>query len=678
MLGASARPDSLGEWSLTNLLRGGFAGPVYPVNPRYEELQGVRCYGRLADLPEVPELVIFGVADGRVEALLDDAIALGVPAAVIMSTLILDEDTTPNLRERVQRKVRDAGMLVCGANGMGFYNVRDSLWACGFDSRFHEPPGKAVLISQSGSGMSGLIDCDERLRINLAVSTGFEIGVTMDEYLDFALDLPETKVIGLFVETARNPAGFRAALEKAAAKEVPVVALKVGRTEKSARLAVSHSGAMAGHDATYDALFDYYGVERVRDMDELATALILFSELHPLPPGALVSLHDSGGERQLMVDLAEEARVPLAKLGQATVTALENVLDPGLPAVNPLDAWSRGGEHAGRAMSACLALMMQDDNAAMGVVAHDRAPEGVIYPAYIDYMRQAREASGKPVALVAAHQGTGADRQVIEATHDGLPVLDGLPAFLRGVRALMSARDRRSERPLAPPRVDAGRAGSWRTRLQRGETLLEFESLSLLSELGFAANPCRLAGSETEVAAAGAAVGYPVALKTALAGVMHKSERGGVRLNLTGEAELVRAWRELAAQLGPRAVVAAMAPPGVEMLLGARRDPQFGPVILVGFGGVFTEVLKDIAFALPPFDKRYARRRMEELKLRPLLDGQRGMPACDIDAFAEQAALFSAIVHELRDEIEEIDVNPVIVGATGCVAVDALVVGRRV
>src|SRR5690606_16395295 len=387
--------------------------------PRYRELAGLKCYGSLGELPEVPDLVIFGVADTRVEALLAEAIALGVPAAVLMSPLVLDDDTVPNLKARVQARIREAGMLVCGAHGMGFYNVRDRVWACGFDSRAHEPPGNVTLISHSGSGMCGIVDCDERLRINLAVSTGFELGVTMDEYMDFALDLPETRAIGLFVETARSPEGFRAALEKASAKGIPVVALKVGRTERAARLTVSHSGAMAGDDATYDALFDRYGVHRVRDMDELATTLILFVELPPPGPGGLVCLHDSGGERQLMVDLADEAGVELAELSPATVAALESLLDPGLPAVNPLDAWSRGGEGAGETMSACLATMMQDPNAAMGVVAHDRAPEGAIYTAYIDYMKPAHAASGKPVALVAAREGRGSDRKLIDATHAG-------------------------------------------------------------------------------------------------------------------------------------------------------------------------------------------------------------------------------------------------------------------
>jgi acyl-CoA synthetase (NDP forming) len=306
VLGASATPDSLGDWSIRNLLKGGFRGNVYPVNPRYQELQGLQCYAALTDLPDVPDLVIFAVADHRLEAALDDTIALGIPAAVIQSTLYLDGDSAPFLRDRVKAKIDAAGMLVCGANGMGFYNVRDHVWTCGFDSHMHEAPGNAALISHSGSGMCGIIDCEQRLQINVAVSTGNELSVTMDEYLDYVLDLPETRVVGLFIETARNPDGMRAAFAKAVEKRIPIVALKVGRTEEAARLAVSHSGAMAGDDATYEALFDCYGVQRVRDMDELATTMILFAEMHPVGDGGLVTLHDSGGERQLMVDLADQ------------------------------------------------------------------------------------------------------------------------------------------------------------------------------------------------------------------------------------------------------------------------------------------------------------------------------------------------------------------------------------
>jgi acyl-CoA synthetase (NDP forming) len=661
VVGASEDNDAMGEWSLKNLLKGGYEGDIYAVNPKYEKVQGVKCYAYLADLPAAPDLVIFAVSDRWLEKVLDDTIAVGAKAAVIMSTLVLDDDTTPPLRDRVAKKIRDAGLVVCGANGMGFYNVHDKVWGCGFDSSDHQGPGNVALISHSGAGMSGLIDCDERLRINLAVSTGNELDTTMDEYLDFALDLPETRAVGLFVETARNPDGFRAALEKAARQQVPIVAIKVGRTEKSAELAVSHSGAMAGDDATYEALFDRYGVQRVRDMDELATTLILFAEWPRVGPGGLVTLHDSGGERQLMVDLADEAGVPLTELGADAVAELENILDPELPAINPLDAWSRGGPGSADQMADSLAAMMKDPGTAIGAVVQNRAPYGKVYRSYFEYMQRGHAASGKPVALVAARQGTGHDDMAVSSTAEGFPVLDGVSAFLRGVRALFDYRDFLARHDGALPTVDVSTAA-----IGPGEA----GALKLLADCGLPVVPVTPVNKESDAVADT----YPVALKTAAPGIAHKSDVGGVVLNIGSEQELRAAYQDMAGRLGPEALMAPMVDDGVEMMLGVRTDPQFGPVVLIGVGGVYAETLKDVVFAVPPFTAAHARRCVDRLRLRPMLDGQRGKPPADIDAFCEAAARFSVLVDTLRDEIREIDINPVIVHETGCTIVDAWVV----
>jgi acyl-CoA synthetase (NDP forming) len=676
VVGASARTDSLGEWALKNLGLGGYPGRIYPVNPNYDELQGHRCYASLADLPETPDLVIFAVGDQRIEYSLDEAIAAGIPAAVLQSTLYLDDDSDPPLRERVRAKIQASGMLVCGANGMGFYNVRDNVWTCGFDSTSHEASGNVALISHSGSGMSGIIDCDERVRINVAVSTGNELSVTMDEYLDFVLDLPETRVVGLFIETARNPGGFAAALAKAAERRIPIVALKVGRTEKSAALAVSHSGAMAGDDATYEALFDRYGVQRARDQDEFTTMLIMFAEMYPIPAGGLVTLHDSGGERQLLVDLADDADVPLTELTEKTIASLEEVLEPELPAVNPLDAWSRGGPDAAENITRCLTLMMQDPGTAVAGVIHDRAPAGKIYPSYLAYMQRARTDSGKPVALVAARQGTGYDRAAVTSTHAGLPVLDGVSQFLVGVRALFAYRDFQLREPAAPGEADQQIVERWRSRLATGVTLSEAESLALLTDFGVGTTACELANSESDAVAAAVRVAYPVALKTAKEGLLHKSDEGGVVLGIQDEEQLRIAYEGMSHQLGDAVLVSSMAPTGVEMFLGVKHDPQYGPVVLIGSGGVLAETIADVQFALPPFDAAHAHRCIDRLKLRPLLDGIRGRPAADIDAFCEAAARFSEMAAGLGDVLAEVDVNPVIVHEDGAVAVDALVAGR--
>lgn len=676
IVGASQRAGTIGQLSLHNLLLGKYPGNIYPVNPGYEELQGIRCYPSLEALPEVPDLVIFGVGDQRIEAALDEAILVGVRAVSIMSTLVVDNDTTPNLKSRIQTRLHQSGIPACGANGMGFYNIRDSVWACGFDTREHTPPGNVSLLSHSGSGMSGIVDCEERLRFNFAVSAGHELNVTIDEYLDFVLDLPETKVVGMFIETARNPAGFAAALKKASAMQIPIVALKVGRTEKSAQLTVSHSGSMAGDDATYDALFDRYGVQRVDDMDELATALIVFSTMHPVGPGGLVCLHDSGGERQLLVDLADSMGVELTELSAATIDKLEEVMDPELPAVNPLDAWSRGGEHAPQQMAECLAIMMQDPGAAIGAVIHDRAPYGAIYPSYVEYMRHGYNASSKPAALVAARQGTGSDPLVIISTESGLPVLDGVASFLTAVRLLFAYRDYLLRPPVVAGRIDAALVSQWQARLADKQILDEAESGELLRDFAVTVNPCTIAEDRAALLAAAQSYQYPLVLKSALPGLLHKTDQGGVHLNLTSREELLGAYDALNKELGPRVLVAPMLAAGVEMILGAKRDPQFGPVIMLGFGGIHAELIKDVCFALPPFDASTVRRLLDTLKMRPLLDGVRGAPACDIEAFCGMAASFSAMVEVLAEQLQEIDINPVIVTDKTCIAVDALVVTR--
>ncbi len=678
VLGASEREGTVGRHTVVNLLKGGFEGRLYAVNPGRGSVLGVPCFPSLAKLPEPVEHVIFAVADERLEAALDEAIAHGARAATIMSSLVIENGRSPPLRDRVLAKIRAAGLVVCGANGMGFYNFADGIWGCGFRTREHRRGGNVAYISHSGSGMCGIVDSEERIDFNLVVSTGQELAVSMDEYLDFALEQPSTRVVGLFMETARNPVGLSRALAKAEAKRIPVVALKVGRTELSARLTVSHSGAIAGEDAVYDALFDRYGVQRVRDMDELATALILFAQPHPVGAGGLVSIHDSGGERQLLIELAADEGVPLTELTPATTKKLESLLDPGLPPVNPLDAWSTGGPDYHVGMQQCFAALTADPGAAIGAVVHDRIAGGGIQDAYLDYLRAGHAASGKPAVLVANRQGTGADPQIVAATREGFPVLDGVAPFLRGVRALFAFRDHQSRERAAAPAAPAAAVVTWRARLADGRGFDEHEALKLLADFGLPANPGRIVESEAAALAAAKELGYPLALKTAVQGIEHKSDRDGVRLGLQDGAALAAAWRDLAGRIGPRALVAPMVEAsGVELLLGMIHDPQFGPVVVIGAGGVHVEALADAVYALPPFGPDVARRLLGRLRISKLLSSRRHRRPLALDAFCEAATRFSALAAALGDELEEMDLNPVIVHADGCAIVDALVILRQ-
>ena len=366
----------------------------------------------------------------------------------------------------------------------------------------------------------------------------------------------------------------------------------------------------------------------------------------------------------------------LSELGAETLEALRGMLDPELPAVNPLDAWSRGGPNAGQQMTDALSVMMQDPSAAMGALVHDRAPDGGIYGSYIDYMREARQRSGKAVALVAARQGTGSDERVVPATHEGYPVLDGLPSFLRGVRALFDYREFLTIQTAELMPADAAVVPRWSKTIIDQGTLDEARSLDMLREFHLPAAACESAGNESEVESAASRLGFPMVLKTAQPGIHHKTDKGGVVLGLDRLSALLQAYDHMAAELGPRVLLAPMVESGVEMILGARSDPQFGPIVLLGFGGVLADVTKDVTFAMPPFDRSRARRCIDRLRLRPLLDGVRGSDPSDIDAFCEAASRFSIMVDALRDVIHEIDVNPIIVHEQGCTAVDALVVGN--
>ena len=678
VVGASERPGSVGMQTMENLLTGRFGGELYAVNPAYDSICGVACFADLASLSQTVDHVVLAVGDARIEAALDDVIAHGARAATMMSSLVLEGDEEPLLRERVAAKISTSGLIICGANGMGFYNCNDGVWVCGFDTRQnHVRGGNVTLISHSGSGMAGIMDCEERIDFNLTVSTGQELCVSMDQYMDFALDQPETRVIGLFMEAARNPEGMVAAFKKARDRAVPVVVLKVGRTELSARLAVSHSGAIAGRDDAYQALFDRYGVQRVEDMDELATALIMFAQPHEVAEGGLVSIHDSGGERQLLIDLADSMDIPLAQIEPATVNRLEEILDPGLPPVNPLDAWGAGGPNADRIMQDSLVALMSDPNAAMGAVTHDRGPLSGVYPEYFEYMRRGHAASGKPVFLVANRQGTGADPSVVQLTREGFPILDGLRSFLTGVRCLLEYRNFRSRPPDQVQAPDSDVVARWKSRLATGGTLDEHESTRLLGDFGFPINPTRLAVSESEVLAAADGLGFPLVLKTAEPGILHKTDQDGVRLDLEDENQLLAAYRHFSERLGKRVMVSPMIrTTGAEMVIGMIRDEQFGPLVMLGFGGINVETIRDVVCALPPFGTATARRLLDSLQLRPLLDGLRNRPAVDIDAYCEAAERFSIMAACLGEDIDEIDVNPVIVSPEGCIAVDALVVGR--
>ena len=664
----------MGSRVIKNLQNGGFTGKLFGLHPKNKDAFGVPCYPDFESLPEKVEHAIFAVSDERIEGLVDAAIEADVKAMSMMSMLYLDDDQKPYLKDRIQTKLKEADILLCGANGMGFYHIEKRVWVNGHFSRPNHEPGGVCIISQSGSGVAGIIDCEERINLNLSVSSGSELTVGAEDYLDYILHQESTTVVGLFLETIRKPDQMIQAFELANERKIPVVVLKTGRTERSAELTVSHSGGLAGVDDCYNALFEKYGIQRVADMDELATTLIMFDQPHALGNGNMVSMHDSGGERQLIIDVADQQGVEFATLEDDTTEKLEEILDPGLPPVNPLDAWGKGLENADEIMIDSMIAMLSDPNASMGAIVMDRGPLSKIFPEYVDYLDQANRQTGKPVFLVSNRQGTGIDPLVLELTQNGTPVIDGLYSFLAGVRCLHRYRDFLSMKDAIDVDLDSDKLEKYQDQLDQSDFVSEADALNMFFDLGLNANQSNMIANEEELVSTAKEMGFPLVLKTAVEDIFHKSELSGVYLDIDSEEKLRSAYEALQEKLPGNALLAKMIQSeGVEMIVGMTTDQQLGPMVTIGFGGYYAEAMNDAVTLMPPFSKEAAKRAVESLKMKTLLEGYRGSKPVDLDAFAEFASRFSLIAVELSNQVCEIDLNPVILGNDNCIAVDALI-----
>ena len=664
----------MGSRVIKNLQNGGFTGKLFGLHPKNKDAFGVPCYPDFESLPEKVEHAIFAVSDERIEGLVDAAIEADVKAMSIMSMLYLDDDQKPYLKDRIQTKLKEADILLCGANGMGFYHIEKRVWVNGHFSRPNHEPGGVCIISQSGSGVAGIIDCEERINLNLSVSSGSELTVGAEDYLDYILHQESTTVVGLFLETIRKPDQMIQAFELANERKIPVVVLKTGRTERSAELTVSHSGGLAGVDDCYNALFEKYGIQRVADMDELATTLIMFDQPHALGNGNMVSMHDSGGERQLIIDVADQQGVEFATLEDDTTEKLEEILDPGLPPVNPLDAWGKGLENADEIMIDSMIAMLSDPNASMGAIVMDRGPLSKIFPEYVDYLDQANRQTGKPVFLVSNRQGTGIDPLVLELTQNGTPVIDGLHSFLAGVRCLHRYRDFLSMKDAIDVDLDSDKLEKYQDQLDQSDFVSEADALNMFFDLGLNANQSNMIANEEELVSTAKEMGFPLVLKTAVEDIFHKSELSGVYLDIDSEEKLRSSYEALQEKLPGNALLAKMIQSeGVEMIVGMTTDQQLGPMVTIGFGGYYAEAMNDAVTLMPPFSKEAAKRAVESLKMKTLLEGYRGSKPVDLDAFAEFASRFSLIAVELSNQVCEIDLNPVILGNDNCIAVDALI-----
>jgi acyl-CoA synthetase (NDP forming) len=710
LVGASPRPGSFGQRMIEEVTSSPSRPRVYLVNPRYTEIGGQPCHPSLAELPEPVDLVLLGVRDDALEDQLSLAASHGDRAAVIFGNAHSVPDPLapgPSLRDRLARIAREAGMALCGAGCMGFINVSRGLRAMGYTEASTLRPGPVALVTHSGSVFSALLRTRRGLSFSLAVSSGQELVTTTPAYLEYALDLPETRVVGLVLEAMRDAGRLRAALATAAERDIPVVLLSVGGSAAGQAMVAAHSGALAAGDGPWEALSRAYGVHRVGDLAEMADTLELFAigrppASHPARTGparpGLATVHDSGLERAHTADLAAELGVPFTPIATETTELLTRLLDPGLLPANPLDVWGTGADTRDL-FAASLVALASDPGVTAVALAVDLVPELDGDESYPLAVLDAAARTDKPLAVLS-NLSSGIDPQAASRLRaQGIPVLEGTRSGLLALRHLLDraawqVREGRGAAGLAPAagtgrdQANAGDHGPEPAvidtgRQQRGRELIASGQasgaplLALLAEYGIAVARAEAACDPAAALAAAGSIGYPVVLKTDEPAIAHKSDAGGVLLGITGPDELAAGYADLAARLGPRVLVCQAIPPGPELSLGLARDPGLGPLLVVGAGGILVELLADRAVALPPAGAQLAGELLDGLRVSKLLTGVRGAPPAARDPILAAVTGLSQLAAELGDDLDALDINPLICGPETAVAVDALAIPRR-
>jgi len=673
VVGATPREGAVGNRVIEHVAGPRSSSSVVAINPGYDEVLGRTCYPSLEAVPKTPDCAVMCVSDSRIEAAVHDAAKAGVKALVLLGRLYDPTNDRPNLAERIEAMAREAGMAACGANCMGLFNSVDDLYLSMTHLPCHDRPGRIGMLSHSGSTWSGLGGNGRPLRFNIGVSMGFELVTGVADYIDYMVERPETAAIALVLETVRDGERFVAAAERADRSGIPLVALKLGKSDKAREFALSHSGALAGNERIYDAVFRRHNVIGVDTLDEMLDTLEAMA-CDRVPTTDTVSIQtDSGGERQLIADIAERNNVPLTVFSEATQQALAETLDPGLEPENPVDYWGEGGlPVAARVMN----VIADAPETGVVVFATNMVSGRAILYASTEALEGAHKATDKPCMMLANIASTIDEGEAVRLREAGIPVLSGTETGLRAIKHLIDwhCRHREGRDDVTPPSraVIAG----WRKRLA-GRDLTPEAMMGLVADFGVSVPMTLVCETREQVTAAAVQLGFPVVLKTAEPSILHKTDVGGVVLGLADKEALLAAYDMMAASLGPRVLLQDTVLPGIEMLVGMINDANFGPILTIAMGGSLVEVLNDAVMVVPPVSPSEAADLIASLKASKLLDGVRGRPAGDRATLAETVSRLSVMAAELGDLIAEFDVNPVLVHETGVTAVDALVTRRK-
>lgn len=694
IVGAAADESIRGR--LTKQLIGhGFDGPVYPVTRSQDEVLGHKAYRSVADIPEPVDLAVVVVPAAHVISTIEQCGAKGIPAAVIISSGFGEEKSAEAAQRDADLRAVAAryDMAICGPNSEGLVNSLRPLVAT-FSPVFHDTSkkllpeksaAKPIAVScQSGALTFSFLSrgAPRQLQFTTQVSSGNQTVLEAHDYIEAALDSGAADIFMVYLEGIRQPARFRQVADKAAQAGKPLILAKVGRSDAGRRAAASHTGALAQSGAIDDAVFRHHGIIRGEDIDHMVDVASAFAFCN-LPKGNRVAIiTGSGGSAVWMADILSSHGLEVPELEKELQDRIMALLPSYASALNPIDATAQAIGEVGYApivelvrQSARIDTILLISSVANETTARKRAEElaGIV--------------AQTPQPILMATYTTATAGAIGAFADVGIPCYTSFPSCARAIKSLADYgrfRERVARRVATPETTRSVRDTVSKALAESGKTLTEVQAKALLAAYGVKRVPEFLATGEDDASDAAMRIGGPVALKVQSPDIAHKTEAGAVLLGLSGDGAVRDGYRTVlsrAKAAHPNAkidgvLVQAMAPRGQEMILGVTRDPTFGPMLMVGLGGIHVEVLKDVAFAPVPLDAAEALALVGELKGAALLDGVRGSPPADKQALAELMVALSRFAADHVDQIAEIDLNPVIVhpAGQGLSVVDALIV----
>lgn len=687
IVGASEVPGKASERRTRSLLEGGFQGKIFPINPKRDRIFGLPAYPSVAEVPEEVDLVMIVIPPRFIPEAVAQSVQKGAKGIVIITAGLGETgEEGKKIEAEILRIASEGGARVIGPNCSGLFSASAKMNLLGVPPI---KPGPFCILAQSGNIIDSLTHYG-RLRgvgFSKIISAGNAIGLQFHEYIEYLGEDPDTRVILLYLEGIKE-GGRLVEVARQVSQRKPIVAIKVGRTKAGARAAASHTGALAGDDQVVDAALKQAGVIRVANVDELFDVGLCFAGM-PLPKGRRVAIFsEGGGDNSIAADNAERAGLEVPLLPPEAQEKIKPHLLQGMPAHNPIDYGGTAEENPEVIVRVVEALMEEETVDCLYMTGFFGGFKEIIAPhvaeleekAARELVRLVREA-GKP--LVVHTSFANEPIKALEILREGgIFVTPSSERAAQGlaqmVRFFLRREELKGARPVEVTGIDSERA----RRIVEGvkasgrRNLLETEARELLEAYGVKMPPAVLAGSPEEAAEAASVMGFPAVLKVVSPQILHKSEVGGVKLDLKGEeevkdafGEIVKRAREVSSEvLG--VLVTPMAPRGQECIVGLVRDRQFGPVVMFGLGGVFVEVLKDVSFRVVPLTDLDLEEMVREIRGYSVLEGIRGELPKDVGALKDIIARVAQIGLDLP-EVKELDLNPVIVHERGASIVDA-------